>query len=146
MFCVQQFFIALARSPERVCYGLKHVQRANDQLAITTLLVTDALFRSPDVQTRKTYVQLVESVRENGGVVRIFSSMHVTGERLNNFTGVAAILRFPLPEEEREDEHKGDDEAEEEDGHGDDHALWFPPQKVEEVRDQLAEDIEEMGL
>jgi len=27
------------------------------------------------------YVGLVESVRDNGGVVRIFSSLHVSGER-----------------------------------------------------------------
>lgn len=30
---------------------------------------------------RKEYVSLVDSVRENSGDVRIFSSMHVSGER-----------------------------------------------------------------
>jgi hypothetical protein len=29
---------------------------------------------------------------------RIFSSSHVSGEQLGQMTGVAAILRFPLPE------------------------------------------------
>ena len=29
---------------------------------------------------------------------RVFSSSHVTGEQLGKLTGVAAILRFPLPE------------------------------------------------
>ena len=37
--------------------------------------------RSSDVPTRKRYVALVESVRENGGEVKIFSSLHVSGER-----------------------------------------------------------------
>lgn len=97
-------------------------------------------------------MQLVESVKENGGAVRVFSSMHVTGERLNNFTGVAAILRFPLPDEVREHEQK-DIEEEEEDENAEElneRDLWFPPARPEEeksqVRDQLAEDIEEMGL
>lgn len=32
------------------------------------------------------------------------SSMHVTGEQLGQLTGIAAVLRFPLPEMEEEDE------------------------------------------
>ena len=38
-------------------------------------------FRNADVETRKKYVQLVESVKANGGKVHVFSSMHVSGER-----------------------------------------------------------------
>lgn len=38
-------------------------------------------FRSQTVQQRKRYVALVDSVRENGGEVKIFSSLHVSGER-----------------------------------------------------------------
>ena len=30
--------------------------------------------------------------------------MHVTGEQLGHLTGIAAILRFPLPEIEEEDD------------------------------------------
>ena len=37
--------------------------------------------RSQDIAQRKRYVNLVDSVRENGGDVRIFSSLHVSGER-----------------------------------------------------------------
>lgn len=33
----------------------------------------------------------------------IFSSMHVSGEQLTQITGVAAILRFPLPDIENEE-------------------------------------------
>ncbi len=46
----------------------------------------------------------VDSVKENGGNVHIFSAMHVSGERLSQMSGVAAILRFPLPELEDEEE------------------------------------------
>ncbi|CAI5957360.1 unnamed protein product [Closterium sp. NIES-64] len=57
------------------------------------------LFHSnADVKTRRRYVDLVESVRANGGQVHVFSSLHVSGEQLVNLAGIAAILRFPLPE------------------------------------------------
>ena len=29
---------------------------------------------------------------------QIFSAMHLSGEQLNQLSGIAAILRFPLPE------------------------------------------------
>lgn len=32
------------------------------------------------------------------------SSMHVTGEQLGHLTGIAAVLRFPLPEIEDDDD------------------------------------------
>lgn len=37
--------------------------------------------RSADVPTRQRYVALVESVRDGGGTVKVFSSLHVSGER-----------------------------------------------------------------
>ena len=37
--------------------------------------------RSQDIQQRKRYVAMVDNVRENGGDVKIFSSLHVSGER-----------------------------------------------------------------
>lgn len=33
-----------------------------------------------------------------GGKVFVFSSMHLSGAQLKNLSGVAALLRFPLPE------------------------------------------------
>jgi hypothetical protein len=82
------------------------VKRANEEMAIETLLITDALFRSQEITTRKKYVDLVEQVRENGGNVRVFSSLHVSGDKLGLLSGVAAILRFPLPELEVDDDEE----------------------------------------
>ena len=42
---------------------------------------THTVDRSADIPTRQRYVRLVESVKESGGTVRIFSSLHVSGER-----------------------------------------------------------------
>ncbi|KAF7011568.1 hypothetical protein CFC21_025857 [Triticum aestivum] len=82
----------------RACYGPKHVEVAHERLAIQTLLMTDTLFRNTDIASRRKYVNLVESVKKYGGTVHIFSSMHVSGDQLAQLTGIAAILRFPLPD------------------------------------------------
>ena len=37
--------------------------------------------RSADIRTRQKYVTLVEGVKDGGGTVRVFSSLHVSGER-----------------------------------------------------------------
>ncbi|WOL17941.1 protein PELOTA 1 isoform X3 [Canna indica] len=95
---LKDFFSMLSNDAARACYGPKHVEVAHERLAIQTLLITDNLFRNSDVATRQKYVKLVESVKDIGGTVHIFSSMHVSGEQLEQLTGVAAILRFPLPD------------------------------------------------
>jgi protein pelota len=93
--------------PDRAFYGYRHVALANEQGAVDTLLITDGLFRAANPALRRRYVTLVESVRERGGKVALFSSAHVSGEQLAQVTGVAAILRFPLPDL-AEDEGEGD--------------------------------------
>lgn len=78
---LNEFFDMLQNQPNRAYYGIQHVLKANEAQAIQTLLVTDDLFRSANIQQRKQYVALVESVKEHGGDVKIFSTMHVSGER-----------------------------------------------------------------
>jgi len=101
---LESFYTMLQTEPAKAFYGTKHVEHANEAQAIETLLISDNLFRIQDVKLRKRYVTLVDSVRESGGEVKIFSSMHVSGEQLDQLTGVAAILRFPMPELEDEED------------------------------------------
>jgi len=107
------FYTMLSNEPDRAFYGIDHVEKANELLAIETLLVTDELFRSLDLVTRKRYVKLVESVRDNNGDVKIFSSLHVSGEQLGQLSGVAALLRYPLPDlmEEFNDDSESDSDS-----------------------------------
>ena len=116
--------------------------KADEQLAIKTLLVTDRFFlgHAPvnagettgtgtgtgacivgagavvtgagNFNLRKKYVSLTDSVRQHGGQVCLFSSMHVSGQQLDNLTGCAAILRFPLPDIDGEEEREGEGEEE----------------------------------
>ncbi|CAH8495178.1 unnamed protein product [Schistosoma bovis] len=101
---LNDFYQMLKTDQSRAFYGYKHVKTAADACAIDTLLITDALFRSRNLEERKQYVELVDQVKDNQGIVRIFSSLHVSGEQLNQLSGVAAILRFPIPEPVTDDE------------------------------------------
>ncbi|KAG5866387.1 hypothetical protein JTB14_021526 [Gonioctena quinquepunctata] len=100
---LENFYTILQCEPDKAFYGKKHVEMANEAQAIETLLISDNLFRCQDIKLRKEYVKLVDSVRESGGDVKLFSSLHISGEQLEQLTGVAAILRFPMPELEDED-------------------------------------------
>jgi protein pelota len=78
---LDKFYEMMNNDPDRAFYGYDHVKKANDRGAIGTLLVTDELFRSAEISTRKKYVALVEQVRAQNGNVYVFSSMHPSGER-----------------------------------------------------------------
>uniref|UniRef100_A0A8C7MFA9 Protein pelota homolog n=1 Tax=Oncorhynchus kisutch TaxID=8019 RepID=A0A8C7MFA9_ONCKI len=108
---LEDFYKMLQHEPDRAFYGLAHVEKASEALAIDILLISDKLFRHQDVATRSRYVRLVDNVRDNGGTVRIFSSLHVSGEQLTQLSGVAAILRFPIADlSEPEDDSTSDEE------------------------------------
>ena len=92
------FMAMLGSDPARAFYGPGHVRAAHELGAIDTLLISDSLFRTADPVLRTKYAALVEEVEANGGRALVFSGAHSSGEQLNQLTGVAAILRFPLPE------------------------------------------------
>ena len=92
---------------------------ANDHNAIDTLLISDKFFRSRDFTLRKIFNELIESVQKSGGTSIKFNSLHSSGERLNNLSGIAAILRFPLNldylDEDDDSDSKGETTEEEKD-------------------------------
>jgi protein pelota len=95
---LQDFNSMMVSDESRAFYGPSHVFVAADHGAIQTLLITDDLFRAIHVATRRKYVDLVESVQREGGAVAVFSTQHVSGIQLREMSGVAAILRFPMPQ------------------------------------------------
>ena len=107
---LREFMEMMNDQPDRVTYGIRHVQKASEQGAISKLLLVDSLFRAQHVQRRAEHVALVESCKESGAIVRIFSDQHVSGEQLRQLSGTAAILRFPLPLEFYEIEEDEDEE------------------------------------
>ncbi|GJQ83338.1 pelo [Trypoxylus dichotomus] len=107
---LEKFYTTLQLEPNKAFYGKKHIERAIESMAIETLLISDSLFRCKNFGLRKEYVHIVDAVREMGGEVKIFSSMHISGEQLEQLTGIAAILRFPIPEPDEENEDSETDE------------------------------------
>mmetsp|Transcript_71087 Transcript_71087/g.224785 ORF Transcript_71087/g.224785 Transcript_71087/m.224785 type:complete len:379 (+) Transcript_71087:403-1539(+) len=100
---LEAFYEMMGNDSARAFYGPGHVLAALELGAVQTLLLSDSLFRNQEPAERTKWVRAVEGVKEAGGVVHVFSAMHVSGEQLGQLTGVAAILRFPLPDLEDEE-------------------------------------------
>lgn len=114
-------FLALMRQEDgRAWYGPREVERAVDKGAVGRgggiLMINNALFRAQNVAERKRWVALVDRVKEvEGGEVRVLSSLHESGKRLEGLGNVAAILTYPLEDLDEEEENEGvvgDDEGE----------------------------------
>jgi protein pelota len=93
----------------RAWYGPREVERAVEKGAVGrgggVLLLSNALFRAQDVAERKRWVRLVDRVRDvEGGEVRVLSSLHESGKRLESLGNIAAILTFPLEDLDIDDE------------------------------------------
>ena len=105
---LENFYKMLKNEPDRAFYGPKHVSLAVASDAVETLLISDKLFRANNVAERRRYVELVDKVRDTGGEVKIFSSLHVSGEQLDLLSGLCALLRFPMTELEDTDDSDSD--------------------------------------
>lgn len=95
---LQEFYQMLSADSSRAFYGPGHVLAAADLGAVQTLMISDRLFRVNDVAKRRKYAALVEGVEAAGGEALVFSSAHASGEQLDQLSGIAATLRFPLPD------------------------------------------------
>lgn len=117
-------FTTLVRLDDgRAWYGPREVERAVEKGAVGrgggVLLISNALFRAQNVQERQRWVRLVDRVREDeGGEVRVLSSLHESGKRLEALGNVAAILTFPL--EDLDEEEEGEPQMGGGDGDADD--------------------------
>lgn len=110
---MDKLFTLMRNEDGRACYGPKHVEHAVDQGAVGrgggVLLISNELFRSQEVASRRRWVSLVDRVRDlDGGEVRILSGDHESGKRLQSLGSIAAILTYPIgdmsDQEEDEDE------------------------------------------
>ncbi|ORY06897.1 eRF1 domain 1-domain-containing protein [Clohesyomyces aquaticus] len=105
---MDKFHSLLRQDDGRAWYGPREVERAVDKGAVGrgggVLLISNALFRAQNIRERKRWVGLVDRVREvEGGEVRVLSSLHESGKRLEGLGNVAAILTFPLEDLDEEE-------------------------------------------
>ncbi|MCJ1257730.1 Translation factor pelota [Lignoscripta atroalba] len=109
---MDDFMTLLRKDDGRAWYGPKEVEQAVEKGAVGrgggVLLISNALFRSQDVDVRRRWVRLVDKVRDvEGGEVRVLSSEHESGKRLEGLGGIAAILTFPLEDLDNEQGDEG---------------------------------------
>ncbi|KAI5285926.1 Translation factor pelota [Ascosphaera aggregata] len=119
---MDKFFEHLRKETNKATYGPREVEKAVELGAVGpgggVLIISNRLFRANDIRERHRWVSLVDRVRDvEKGEVRILSSDHESGKRLEGLGGIAALLTYPLPEldeeEESEDEVHQDDNDEE---------------------------------
>lgn len=106
---LENFYTVMNRDDSMAWYGPTHVAKAIDMGAIDTLLISDSLIRSHNIIQRKIYITLVEKVQSEGGKVEVFSGLHDAGQQLDDISGIAAILKFPLSDLEEYDERDFED-------------------------------------
>ena len=105
---MDDFMTLLRKDVGRAWYGPREVEQAAEKGALGrgggVLLISDALFRAQDVNIRTRWITLVDKVKDvEGGEVRILSSEHESGKRLDEIGGIAAILTYPLEDLDEED-------------------------------------------
>ncbi|KAF4280859.1 hypothetical protein CNMCM8689_001443 [Aspergillus fumigatus] len=108
---MDDFLGHLRKETNKAIYGPREVEAAVDQGAVGrgggVLIISNRLFRSQDVAERKRWVSLVDRVRDvEGGEVRVLSSDHESGRRLDGLGGVAALCTFPVVEEDFESDEE----------------------------------------
>lgn len=110
---LDQFSESLRRDDGKAWYGPKEVMKCVEKGAVGrgggVLLISNDLFRAKDVKERRKWVALVDKVREEeGGEVRVLSSAHESGKRLEALGGVAALLTYPIYDLDEEEDIDGD--------------------------------------
>lgn len=93
---LEQFLLLLQSNPEKAVFGIKEVQYATDMRAIDKLLIVNSLLRSFNFEERKKIQILMNEIRDLGSEIFIFSDEHISGQKLKDITGIAAILKFPI--------------------------------------------------
>lgn len=92
----QAFQDMMNTDPDRCVYTPQFVFHAAMSGAISNLMISDAVFRSPDPTERRFFLALYHFVKRSGSSVNVFSSNHVTGEQLTQLGHVAAVLFFAV--------------------------------------------------
>ena len=103
---MDRFFDLMRNDDARAWYGPKECEVAVERGAVGkgggVLLISNAIFRSQEIRTRQRWVKLVDEVNDLGGEVRVLSSMHESGKRLEGLGGIAAILTYPIEDLDEE--------------------------------------------
>ena len=107
---MERFKEILDTQTEKIFFGYKQFLIVYEKKAIDTLIFTDGYLRKISAKERKDLSQKIKELKSGAVEVCQFSSLHTTGERMDEFGGMAGILKYAMPElnemEEDEEEDK----------------------------------------
>jgi len=98
---IEELVVRVNMNRRDVAYGFEEVKRATEMGAVETLLILDKFLHEMYEKRYKEIIEIMEEVENFGGSVVIFNSEHIPGDMLKSFGGIAALLRFSLPQELR---------------------------------------------
>ena len=97
---------------DKIFFGYKQFLIAYEKKAIDTLIFTDGYVRKITGNERKELNKKIQELKSGAVEVCQFSSLHTTGEKVDEFGGIVGILKYVMPElneieEEEVEENKG---------------------------------------
>jgi len=95
---MERFNEILGKEMDRIIFGLNAVRIAYEKDAIDTLIASDNYLRKISTKTRQDLSDIMKNLKTKGRTVMKMSSQHVTGEKIDAFGGITAILSYALPE------------------------------------------------
>ncbi len=95
---MEEFLKRLGQESGTIAYGMEDVEKAVTLGAVDILLITDKKLRESSREERKKLDELLREVEKRRGKVVIFSANTPAGKQLENFGGIAALLRYKLPD------------------------------------------------
>ena len=84
--------------PDKLFFGYKSFDIAYKNFAIDTLIVTDGYIRQLSAEQRKDLSEKMKDLKLNKIKVCQFSSLHFTGEKIDEFGGICGILKYIVEE------------------------------------------------
>jgi protein pelota len=92
----------LGKGNGNVTYGLAPVENAANIGAIEKLVVADTTLRDADETQRLKLEELMHSVERRQAAITVVSTEHEAGFKLLSLGGIAALLRFPIYQQQTE--------------------------------------------
>ncbi len=91
---MEEFLLRVSKKRNLIAYGLDDVKAAVDAGAVEEILVLDKLLFSPDYKAE--VLNILDMCEKTRAEFHIFSSRSEPGRLLQNFGGIAALLRYPI--------------------------------------------------
>ena len=95
---MERFNEILGTDMDKVFFGHKAFDIAFEKKAIDTLIVTDGYLRKIPASVRKDLSAKIKELKTYTVEVCQFSSLHPTGEKIDEFGGIVGIMKYVVPE------------------------------------------------